>query len=110
MNRRTFSWLALGLVLTVGSAIPAAPPADTISFTGTVAWKDLEGGCYVLEADDGQRYVPMNLAAEYKSPGLRVQVTARLRPDMAGIQMAGRLIEILEISKLPPPGSRNPQP
>lgn len=106
-------WLWM-MVLAGGLAAPvagrAATPDETVSFTGTVAWKTLEAGFYAIESDDGAHYVPINLPAEFKIAGQRVQVTAKVKSEMMGAQLYGRLIEIIEISKLPPPVTQNPQP
>jgi hypothetical protein len=106
-------WLWM-MVLAGGLAAPvagwAAAPDETVSFTGTVAWKTLEAGFYALDADDGAHYVPINLPAEFKVDGQRVQVSARVKNDMVGIQLYGRFIEIVDIAKLPPPITQTPQP
>jgi hypothetical protein len=73
---------------------------DSFSFTGTVAWKALESGFFAIDGDDGQGYEPINLPAEFSINGLRVQVVARERTDMASINMYGKIIEIIEISRL----------
>ena len=56
-----------------------------VTFAGTVKWKALETGFYAIDADDGQGYEPINLPAEYRVNGLRVQVAAKVRDDMASI-------------------------
>ncbi|MBM4154930.1 MAG: hypothetical protein FJ221_07850 [Lentisphaerae bacterium] len=77
-----------------------APGDRHVTFAGTVSWKALETGFYAIDADDGQGYEPINLPAEYSVDGLRVQVSAILRNDMASINMYGIIIEITEISRL----------
>ena len=79
---KTAAILMLGLLLALPFAESAEPPGD---------------------ADDGRKFMPVNLAKEFAVDGLRVQVTARARNDVAGIQMYGTLIEIVAISRLPPP-------
>lgn len=74
---------------------------DIVTFAGTVEFKDLEGGFFAIDADDGQGYDPINLPAELSVDGLRVQVTARIRNDMASIRMYGIIIEITEIATIP---------
>jgi hypothetical protein len=92
-------FLLLGLLL-AGAGDGAAQDSGLLSFTGTVAYKSLERGFFALDADDGQKYMPINLAKDFAIDGLRVRVSARVRADMAGIHMYGTLIEIVEISKL----------
>lgn len=71
-----------------------------VAFAGTVKWKAIETGFYAIDADDGQGYEPINLPAEYSVNGLRVQVAAKTRSDMASINMYGIIIEITDISRL----------
>jgi inhibitor of cysteine peptidase len=77
-----------------------AGPAGTVSFAGTVVYKDFEGGFYAIDADDGSAYDPVDLPREFTVDGLRVQVTARVRDDLASFHMYGRIIEIISISRL----------
>lgn len=77
-----------------------ARDVDDLGFTGTVKWQALESGFYAIDADDGQKYEPINLPSEYQVNGLRVRVTARERNDMASINMYGTIIDITSISRL----------
>ena len=72
--------------------------ADTVEIQGTVVRKDLEGGFYAIEGDDGRTYDPINLPEFFKKNGLRVRVTARYKNDVVGIHMAGDIVEIVDIS------------
>ena len=99
---KTAAILMLGLLLALPSAGSAEPP-DVLSFAGTVAYKSLERGFFAIDADDGRKFMPINLPKAFAIDGLRVQVTARARSDVAGIQMYGTLVEIAAISKLPEP-------
>ena len=71
-----------------------------LEFTGTVRWRELEGGFYAIDADDGRKFEPLNLSRDFRVDGLRVRVIAKPRPDMASIRMYGTLIEIVRISRL----------
>jgi len=73
---------------------------DALEFTGTVRWQTLESGFYAIDADNGQKYEPINLPSVCQVNGLRVHVTARERDDMASINMYGTIIEITSISGL----------
>jgi hypothetical protein len=86
------------------AAAPAAEqPADavqeegTVSFSGTVAYKEFEGGFFAIDADDGAKYNPRNLPEHLAVDGQRVTVTARVRDDMVGIHMYGSIVDIIEI-------------
>jgi hypothetical protein len=72
-------------------------PTDTVDLQGTVVKKDLEGGFFAIESDDGRVYDPINLPDRFKKHGLRVNVTAKLRDDMGSIHMVGDIIEIIDI-------------
>ena len=99
---KTGAILMLGLLLALPLAGKAEAP-DIFSFSGAVAYKSLERGFFAIDADDGRKFTPINLAKEFAVDGLRVQVTARTRNDVAGIQMYGTLIEIVAISRLQRP-------
>ena len=99
---KTAAILMLGLLLALPFAESTEPPG-VFSFAGSVVYKSLERGFFAIDADDGRKFMPVNLAKEFAVDGLRVQVTARARNDVAGIQMYGTLIEIVAISRLPPP-------
>lgn len=72
--------------------------ADTVEIQGTVVYKDLEGGFYAIEGDDGRTYDPINLPAFFKKNGLRVSATVRYKNDVVGIHMAGDMVEIVDIA------------
>ncbi len=71
--------------------------ADRISGNGTVTYVDLEGGFYGIVADDGERYLPADLPAEYRQDGLRVRFVVDVMKDTATIQMWGTPVEIVDI-------------
>lgn len=73
---------------------------ENVTFTGTVVWKPLESGFFAIDADDGRKFEPINLPREFAVNGLRVRVTARVRDDMASVNMYGTIIEITEIVRL----------
>ena len=76
---------------------PDTPVGDIVKFRGTVVHKDVEGGFFVIESDDGRVYDPINLPDRFKKHGLKVNVAAKLRNDMGSIHMVGDIIEIVEI-------------
>ncbi len=71
---------------------------DRIAIAGTIVFKNLEGGFFVIEGDDGRIYDPVNLEDAFKRDGLKVNVVATLKPDMGSIRMVGDIIEIVTIS------------
>jgi len=84
-----------------GESLP--PPEDVISGTGTVRYVELEGGFYGLVDDDSTRYLPQNLAEEYRRDGLRVRFRAVEQDSTATMQMWGTPVEILDILRLDDP-------
>ena len=70
---------------------------DTFELHGTVVYKDMEGGFFAIDGDDGKTYNPINLPDSFKINGLKVNITAKLRNDMGSIHMVGDIIEIVKI-------------
>ncbi|MFH0990895.1 MAG: hypothetical protein V1799_12850 [bacterium] len=97
--------LSLVLLLALSSLAGLVSSCDnedenTLRFTGTVTYIDLEGGFYGITGDDRKHYDPINLAQEFKKDGLRVRIEARERNDMGSIHMWGTLIEIHTIERI----------
>jgi hypothetical protein len=71
-----------------------------MKITGTVEYRDLEGGVWQLAADDGKRYTLLGSRGELKSAkGQRVEVEGSL-DDGAGIAMAGPQLRVDKLRKL----------
>lgn len=73
------------------------PVGDIVKIRGTVVHKNVEGGFFAIEGDDGRVYDPINLPDRFKKHGLKVNVTSKLRNDMGSIHMVGDIIEIIDI-------------
>ena len=73
------------------------PVGEIVKIRGTVVHKNVEGGFFAIEGDDGRVYDPINLPDRFKKDGLKVKVNAKLRNDMGSIHMVGDIIEIVEI-------------
>jgi hypothetical protein len=85
-----------------GAAVDPAAQAskdDVIHFSGTVEHQDAEGGAYVIRAEDGRQYRPVELPADFRVDGLEVEVDAKRRDDVLTKDMAGQSIELLDIRK-----------
>lgn len=65
--------------------------------TATVKYIDLEGGFYGLVTDDGERYLPTNLAAEFQTDGTVLMFKTIAVNDVATIQQWGTLVELYEV-------------
>ena len=72
------------------------PPVDSFEIIGTVAYKNLEGGFYAIDGDDGKKYNPINLPEPFREDGLKVKVTAR-KQDAMSAHMYGGIIEVVDV-------------
>jgi len=77
---------------------PTLPDSDTFEIQGTIVRKNIEGGFYAIDGDDGRKYNPINLSESFRKDGLKVKVTARLRMDAMSVYMYGAIIEVVEIA------------
>jgi len=77
---------------------PTIPDSDTFEIQGTIVRKNMEGGFFAIDGDDGKKYNPINLSDSFRKDGLKVKVTARLRMDAMNIHMYGAIIEVVEIA------------
>ena len=91
---------ALALSACSASQLPNDASDADLQFDGAVAYTDLEGGAWVIQADEGTTYEPVNLAAEDREEGLRVRVWADVREEMASTLMVGPIIEIRRLERL----------
>lgn len=73
-------------------------PADSFEIVGTVTYKNIEGGFYAIDGDDGRKYDPINLPESFRKDGMRVKVTARPRMDALSLHMYGAIIEVVNIA------------
>ena len=80
------------------SESPPTPPADSFEIVGTVTYKNIEGGFYAIDADNGSKYDPINLPESFRKDGLKVRVTARPRIDAMSLHMYGAIIEVVNIA------------
>lgn len=71
-----------------------------LTITGTVHHLELEGGFWTIRGDDGTTYDPLaSLTSEFQQEGLRVRARVRPRDDVMSTHQAGRIVEIVEITK-----------
>jgi len=71
---------------------------DTFVLQGIVVKKDLEGGFFAIVGDDGRIYEPLNLPEAFKSNGVRIKATVRVRDDVGSIHMVGDIVDIVDIA------------
>jgi hypothetical protein len=68
--------------------------------TGTVEYRDLEGGVFQLAADDGKRYTLLGAKKELKAAqGQRVEVDGSVDEGF-GITMSGPQLRVQKLRKL----------
>lgn len=77
---------------------PTAADSDVFEIQGTVVYKNIEGGFFAIDGDDGGKYNPINLSESFRKDGLKVKLTARPRTDAMSIHMYGAIIEVVEIA------------
>ena len=65
-----------------------------------VRWISLEGGFYGLVAEDGTRYLPVNLPEEFRKDGFKIKIRGKIRNDVATIYIWGTPFEIIQIEVL----------
>lgn len=84
----------------------------SIHIVGTVRQLPVEGGVWVITAEDGTSYNPMNLPEAFQVEGRRVEAEATVRDDVASIGMVGPLVTLARIRETPDaeatPGTAQP--
>ena len=68
--------------------------------TGTLLYKDLEGGFYGFDGDNGNKYTLRNLAPEYKKNGIKLHVRGRIREDIMTFTQYGSVFEVEDVKVL----------
>jgi hypothetical protein len=88
------SWLAYTLLACVAALFlgcglePSEPAPFTVTTSGVIEFRNVEGGAWLIHADDGNGtfYNPRNLPDAFKVVGARVRVTLIERRDLVSIQ------------------------
>ena len=73
------------------------PVAEKSMIEGTVSYM---AGVYVINAVDGQRYVPTNLPTGYQRTGMKIRVNGVALPIPPNVKMVGVPYEIKTIQRL----------
>ena len=69
---------------------------NMITITGTVVFKQLEGGFYGLDADDGKKYLPQGMKKSLLKNGMKVRVKGYILTDMLTFQQYGEVLKVIE--------------
>jgi hypothetical protein len=75
-----------------------ATEASIMQITGTITYKDFEGGFYGFVSKDGKNYTLNNLAKEHRKNGLVVEIKAEAIEDMATTTQFGQLLRVHDIT------------
>lgn len=79
--------------------------AMTITVTGMIEFKPLEGGFYAFIADDGRKFTPSPLPKEYQRHGLRLTIVGTPKPEVRTITQFGTVLAITEIKDVDTSGA-----
>jgi hypothetical protein len=73
-------------------------PAGSFTIDGVMHHTNVEGGCWVFKARDGQSYeLTGDAAKDLLREGLRAEIVVKGRRDLKSICMVGKIVEVLEI-------------
>ena len=78
---------------------PEGTCAPQFHLTGTVTRLDIEGGLWVIRAQDGAKYNVINLPTEFQVEGAEIEADARRREHVLPNELAGPQIDLLRIRK-----------
>lgn len=67
--------------------------------TGTIRRSDLEGGLWILEAEDGDRYQLQGQVDALKD-GARAAITGKVERSAFGIGMSGPIVTVTKVEML----------
>ena len=76
---------------------PRGEPTDAMRIIGVIEHLEVEGGVWVIRADDGTAYNPINLPEAFRRAGLQVEADAAPAEDVMSIGMVGPMIELARI-------------
>ena len=85
--------------------LSASGEASEVTLTGTIVYKEMEGGFYAFIAENGDRYTLQKLDKKFHRNGLIVKVTGMPMPDLMTITQYGTVlkvdsVEILDASRV----------
>lgn len=87
-------------------ALTPPPPSENelkaskptmLTLRGTVVYKNLEGGFFGFDADNGKKYMPSGLKEKYRRPGLIIEVTGVINTQMVTFQQYGSVLMVKSV-------------
>jgi len=72
----------------------------TFTITGKSRYIGLEGGFWAIEADDGNKYTPINMPEQLKCEGARVSIRGQIIKGAVSLSMWGEAIRIISFETL----------
>jgi hypothetical protein len=77
---------------------PQSASVASISNSGTVVFRERDGGFYGILTDNGGQYEPRNLSTQYAKDGLRISFTGQLDTMQLGEHRWGNPIELANVN------------
>ena len=78
-------------------------PPGSIKVEGEMRQANVEGGCWVFKAKNGQTYELIGPdVKQLQKEGRRVEVVINPRTDLIGFCMVGKIVELIDIIKIYP--------
>ncbi|BFT30722.1 hypothetical protein D210916BOD24_18980 [Alteromonas sp. D210916BOD_24] len=71
-----------------------------VKSTGTIIYKELEGGFYAFVSNDGERYTLHGLNEAYQQNGLIVEIEGIVTPDIITFTQFGTVLQVKNIKVL----------
>ena len=70
---------------------------DEVILTGSIIFKELEGGFYAFIAESGDRYTLHNLEEQFQQNGLIAKVTGVPKPKMMTFTQFGTVLQVTSV-------------
>jgi hypothetical protein len=104
-RKKTRSWstvlLWVAFLFLSSCASTKQYPAGSFTIDGVMHRTDIEGGCWVFKATDGQSYeLTGEVVKDLLRDGLRAEIVVKPRRDLKSICMVGKIVEVIEIKEI----------
>tara|TARA_B100001063_G_C16576748_1_gene458671 strand:+ start:169 stop:621 length:453 start_codon:yes stop_codon:yes gene_type:complete len=80
--------------------LSASDEPTEVTLTGTIVYKEMEGGFYAFIAEGGERYTLRKLDKKFHRNGLIVKVTGMPMPDVMTITQYGTVLQVKSVEIL----------